>query len=340
MHPNRRCGFSLLEVMVAIAILGISTAVITQSLSAGTAMTQQVSLQTDINDRANSVLNQLALELRTASGASTQLKIPNASASTPTIAVYSYAVSTGITMTGTGATASWTTTYEPTLRSLTYDSVAGTLVKTWYDSAGNRNDVQLCEGIIPPTTVGLVPHPGFSITQVGTTLQMSLALQTQTRIGSVLVYTAQAQVLFMRSTLNASTGSSPVTNLADPVDTNGVLPGTTTAAPSLSFSNLVTLLGSGQQQVAIVIAPPVGQQVDPTAMDIQVLATPGTTYTPLIENVAVTTNPDNATLTQNTLISTDGTLTVTLTGTVSGPIQIKVTAASTSGVSVTDNKSY
>jgi prepilin-type N-terminal cleavage/methylation domain-containing protein len=74
-----RTGFSLLEVMVASAILVTLLSMAGNSLDMGVRLQDRIALQSDLNNKANTVLNKLALDLRNAKGGAT-LVVPTDSA--------------------------------------------------------------------------------------------------------------------------------------------------------------------------------------------------------------------------------------------------------------------
>ncbi|MBA3937929.1 MAG: prepilin-type N-terminal cleavage/methylation domain-containing protein [Planctomycetes bacterium] len=394
-HAIRR-GFTLLEVTVATGLLSMIMLVVAQSLDVGSRLSERVTRQTDLDNRANDVLNTIALELRTASAKQRvqivngnpvinfdALEVPRTDSTSQS--VYAYAVSNGIVAlaadagytdsNGNGAYdvgepfadtngngtydpgPTYNTGYESTSRTLTYDKNAGTLTKAWIASGGLLQSKVLCDHIkLPPFPVDGSgnPIPSFSITRVGTTLQMRLVMEDFTRVGDDLLYTAQSQVLFLRSTLNSNLGSCPISGIPDP---GGDISATLSAGPSINYGNLITLFRDPNdptqtyQQVILVVAAPIGLAVNRNSIQVVVKTDTSTqvqtiinSYT-LVEGAAVatpypSTSIPSGSLTQTTMVSSNGNYTIRLEGTVTGPIQVQVTAATTTGAQSLDSKSY
>ena len=59
-------GFTLIESIIATAILGAVMLMVTQSLDSGTKLNDRVSRTADLNGKANDAVNKLALQLRMA----------------------------------------------------------------------------------------------------------------------------------------------------------------------------------------------------------------------------------------------------------------------------------
>lgn len=390
-----RHGLTLLEVLIATTVFGILMMVVSQSLDAGSRFNERVTRQTDLDNRANDVLNQIALELRTASakqrvqvtGGVTQvnydaLEIPRSDTTAQT--VYAYAISNGIVALAADAGytdsngngvydpgepfvdsngngvydpgPTYNTKYETTSRTLVYDKNAGTLTRNWIDSSGTARSALLCEHIKPPPfplDASGRQIPSFSITRIGTTLQMYLAMQDTTRAGEDILYTAQAQVLFMRSTLNSNLGSCPITTL----DPGGDVSLNATNGPSINYGNLITLYRDPNnptltyQQIVLVVSAPVGQTVSQPSIAVVVKTDTSTQTTtvinpyPMVEGTPVTvayplTSIPSGSLTQTTMASSNGNYTIRLEGTVTGPILVQVTASTTSGGQSQTLKSY
>jgi prepilin-type N-terminal cleavage/methylation domain-containing protein len=215
----RHVGFTLIELMISITILSLVMMVVAMSLDSATKLTDRVSRQIDINNRANDVLNKLSLQLRMASAgsiAATSLELPGAyptgytprnSAKASSVKAYYFSVSTGL-----GGSPTWAEQYEPYKRMLVYDSS----VYPGYLYLITRNSAGIMES--PLLLTPEVEENGFSLTRVGNTLQMNITLRSMTRTQESIVYTAQAQTIFLRSTLNQSSGSSSVTFVDDPDD--------------------------------------------------------------------------------------------------------------------------
>ncbi|MBA2481832.1 MAG: prepilin-type N-terminal cleavage/methylation domain-containing protein [Planctomycetes bacterium] len=346
-----RSAFTLVEVMISSAILGTILFLTTQSIDTGSRLNERITLQTDLNNKANAVLNDLALELRTAesndptigSGTSS-LKIP-LSAGFPN--TYEYKPSNGIAIdAGSGI---WTTQYD-TKRQLVYDSAAGTLTKHVYNAGGAvAYSLPLCDQIANRDANGN-PMNGFTIEQVGTTLRMNLTLQTSFRagyVGEMIIHAADAQVIFMRSTLNNTPGASPIVRDAPGYAITGA--NTASPAPATNFGAKLSWLSTGQEQITLVISAPIGRVLNPAATVVTV----GTSVT----NAAGTTTSYSATATEGTTVSlttsgtpvtikrttrttTNGTQVITLTGDINYAITVTCATATTAGNTITESRSY
>ena len=141
-----RHAFTLLELIIAVTILGLVMVMVTTSLDSSTRFNDRFSRQTDINNRANDVLNKLAMQLRLAAAGSTpatSLELPGAYplGYTPAdpknagnVKAYYFAVSTGL-----GGAPTWAEQYEPFKRMIIHDysTTPGKLFLQKRDSAGN-----------------------------------------------------------------------------------------------------------------------------------------------------------------------------------------------------------
>jgi prepilin-type N-terminal cleavage/methylation domain-containing protein len=335
----RTQGFTLMELMISLALLGTVMVIVTMSLDTSMRFNDRFSRQTDINNRANDVLNKLAMQLRLAAGAS--LELPGAypvgfqakdSAKSTNVKAFYFAVSTGL-----GGAPTWAEQYEPFKRMIIYDySVTpGRLLLQTRDALGNPANLEpLSEE---------VAENGFSLTRVGNTLQMSLTLRSQTRVQEEIIYTALAQTLFLRSTLNESSGSSSVTYVDNPEDADGNIAGATTSAPSVMFGNLVTELSS-QQQLSMFFTAPIGKKIDPNTIVVTLGDSDNTVSAQVNESSTVTVG--TATVTRVTYPppaqwpSRNGTYSVTLTGNIPGTVTVTASAANAQGDKVEESKRY
>lgn len=331
-------GFTLIELMISISILSMIMVIVTMSLDSGTKLNDRVTRQTDINNRANGVLNQLAMQLRMASAGSTtatSLELPGAypigytpanTAKASNVSAYYFSLSTGL-----AGAPTWAEQYEPYKRIIIYDysvNPGRLLLVTRTSSGGMETPLLLTQE---------VEENGFSLTRIGNTLRMKLTLRSETRVGEEIIYTAQAQTLFLRSTLNASSGSSAVTFVDNPEDVGGVSASTTDLSPSIMFGNLVTELTTSppQQQVSIFVTAPIGQKVDPKSIVIYLGNADDTQSTKVEEGSTATIG--SATVTRATYPppaqwpSQNGTYSITLTGTIPSTVTLKASAATTEG---------
>jgi prepilin-type N-terminal cleavage/methylation domain-containing protein len=339
-----RSGFTLLEVMITTTILATVMFLTSQSIQNGTRLNERITLQTDLNNQANAVLNALALELRTVSDDTTLLKVePSPVSTSATQTVYQYYTSQGIqSYTLADGTTSWSTQYESAPgRILTYNKTAGTLTKTY-----GGTDLLLCDKIAPN---------GFLLEQVGPTLRINLTLRTVYRAGYIdemIIHAADAQVIFLRSTLNKTPGSHPTVTADDPtllyVGAN-----TSSPAPSISFGAKMTNLPGSTvtapiSQITIVIAPPIGKTLNSSATTVSIgtqvtVSATTTSYSvATVEGSAVsaTTSGPTVSITRATRPTTNGTQTITLTGRIDYPITISCTAKNTANDTITESKSY
>jgi hypothetical protein len=251
------------------------------------------------------------------------------------VTAYYYSISTGLS----GAP-SWSEQYEPFKRLIIYDASKdpGSLFLQTRTSTGAWEKPLLLSPDVAPN--------GFSLTRVGNTLQMQITLRSETRAQEEVIYTAQAQTLFLRSTLNASSGSSAVTFVDNPEDADGNVFGTTTTGPSIMFGNLVTELTTvpPQQQVSLFITAPIGQQVNPDTIKVIFGNADNSVYA--VVNEAQTVTVGAATVTRTThppadqWPSSNGTYSVTLTGSIPSTATISAGAVTMGGVATTEAKRY
>ena len=338
MRSFRLNGFTLIELMISITILSLVMMVVAMSLDSATKLTDRVTRQSDINNRANDVLNKLALQLRMAaagSSAATSLELPGAypigytpknSALASNVKAYYFSVSTGL-----GGSPTWVEQYEPYKRMIVHDYS----VYPGYLYLITRNSAGALES--PLLLTPEVEENGFTLTRVGNTLQMNITLRSMTRTQESIIYTAQAQTIFLRSTLNESSGSSAVTFVDNPEDVGGVISSTTDAAPTIMFGNLVTELTTSppQQQVSVFITAPIGQQVYPQTIQVY-LGNADNSVSQLIADGATVT-VGTATVTRTTFPpvaqwpSRNGTYSITLTGSIPSTVTIQAKAATMTG---------
>ncbi len=368
-----RTGFSLLEVIAASAIFVTIMTLVTESLDMGTRMNERIGMQSDLNNRANSVLNKIALELREAKGDST-LVLPTGAAALANVVTYKYTVpnifgtDAGI---GTAAT-NFATTYETDagkpVRQLIYNWSAGTLYRIT-PSIPAPGEL-LCDNIRNDVAPDNPTGRGFEIFQFGSTLQMNLRVQastsrkvTGTRTGEDLVYAAQAKSLFMRSSLASSSGSAPITFVEDPDATTRYYPSGYYSyqdwGATITFGDRITQLNlpAGQnQQITIFITPPVtASPVTITPSNIQVYTwldempnnwtTFGGYYSapPTPNDVpppVTTTFPGYYSLTREIRSLGNNTFAVTLTGNISCALVVYLGITMSNGVYASEVKVY
>jgi prepilin-type N-terminal cleavage/methylation domain-containing protein len=370
-----RAGFSLLEVVIVLLIVTILSALAAQALSAGTRLNDRITVQNDLTTQANRVLNEMALELRTVNAEPDFLKLPvpiggDVDCASDTV-VYKYKTSIGIApkkdvIEGVEHE-SFHTLYETGFHKLVYNQTTGTLTRKECDQYGAViASRQFCDKITPPSTS--LPEGGFLITKIGNTLSMRLQIQTVFRSGAdeeTIVQTSQAQVLFLRSTLNSYTGSCPYTDYAEGAPTGGTL---TTTGPQILFGNALNYAPNAPtalpgtfnatvSQIVIYIQPPVGRDLYTAAIAVNV----STDY-----ETGTTGNPPSAVFATNTqsvangsaisfsyslkpyytdLLRTDrsatsGCYVITLQGVIAQPINVTVSAATVGGATTTSSKLY
>jgi len=346
-QPHRRRAFTLIELLISMSLLSVVMVIVTMSLDTSMRFNDRFTRQTDINNRANDVLNKLAMQLRMAAAGATpatSLELPGAypvgfaaksSANADKVKAYYFAISTGL-----GGAPTWAEQYEPFKRMIIYDySVTpGRLLLQARDSVGILGPEQILSED--------VAENGFSLTRVGNTLQMSLTLRSQTRVNEEIIYTALAQTLFLRSTLNQSSGSSAVTYVDNPEDADGNIAGTTTSAPSVMFGNLVTELTTSppQQQVSLFFTAPIGKKIDPQSIVITLGNSDNTTSA--VVNDGATVSVGTATVTRSTYPpvaqwpSRNGTYSVTLTGAIPSTVTVTASVANAQGEMSAEAKRY
>ncbi len=331
-----RAAVSLVEVIIASAIFGTMMLMVSQSVDMGNRMRERIALQNDLTNRANDVLNKIALQLRDVKndgGAAATLKLPDTANSTATRIVYSYTLplTSDATRTGIGnVTTQFNTVYETDtglpVRQLIYDKTAGTLTRVT-PATGSGGEL-LCSDI---------PTDGFTLFQVGTTLQMTLKLQTATSrkitgmaTGEDIIYTAQAKTLFMRAALAQNTGSAPITEVPSPDNPDpyySYVGSWTEYGPSLAFGNLITELSNSKKQITIFISPPIAtnaQQMELKPEDIYVYCWVPETWDAFTWSGGdmVLDGGSNYYLERVSHSLGNGSYAITLEGTISGPIQV------------------
>lgn len=343
----RQQAFTLIELLISISLLSMVMVIVTMSLDTGNRFNDRFSRQTDINNRANDVLNKLAMQLRLAAAgatSATSLELPGAypvgftpqdPANAAKVTAYYFAISTGL-----GGAPTWAEEYEPFKRMIIHDSsvTPGRLLLQTRDDLGNLEPIQ--------TLSEEVAENGFSLTRVGNTLQMSLTLRSQTRVEEEIMYTALAQTLFLRSTLNESSGSSAVTYVDNPEDADGNIAGATTGAPSVMFGNLVTeeTTNPVRQQVSLFFTAPVGKKIDPKSIVVTLGNSDNTLSSVVDEGSTVTVG--SATVTRATYPPADqwpsrnGTYSVTLTGDIPSTVTVTASVANTDGEQNEEAKRY
>jgi type II secretory pathway component PulJ len=247
-----------MELMISISILSMVMLMVTQSLDMGTKLNDRVTRQTDMNNQANDVMHKLSLQLRQAQATSLTfpgtfpLQFTPAVAGSTNVIAYSFTVSEGLTSDFKGK-------YETYPRRIIYDGSTnpGRLI---LQLSNQTTGAWLQESVLAWD----VDQNGFSMTRIGNTLQMELSLRSQTRDQQEVIYTAQAQTIFLRSTVFESSGSGPVTYVDNQVDADGVVAGTTTSAPSIIFGNQVvdTSTTTTQKQISMFITAPIGHDCE------------------------------------------------------------------------------
>lgn len=367
MNPTRN-AFTLLETIVATAMLAAVMLVVTQSLDSGTQLNDRVSRQIDLNSRANDVINQLSLQLRLAAAGNPSAVpavpamhlpggypanyTPMESAGVSQVKAYYYKVSTGIAgstgapaVGGAPATNPWMPIYEPYERVLIYDYSRnpGKLILRRFASDGTLAQETLLSDQVAPN--------GFNIERAGNTVALSLTLRTLSRHGTEeILYTAKAQTIFLRSTLSQSSGASPVSYVDEPVDpdqTNDYLV-KTQKSPSLLFGNLVTLVDGGKRQISLLVAAPIGERLSPQSLRVEIGSDSGATHVVVAEGASqsISSSSGVVTVTRATQPppaqwpSPNGTYILTLTGTIPGVVNVRITAETESGKICTDYRNY
>lgn len=344
----RSTAFTLIELMISISLLGMVMVIVTMSLDTSSRFNDRFSRQTDINNRANDVLNKVAMQLRlasTGSTAATSLELPGPyplgfvpkdPSKSANVTAYYFSVSTGLG----DALNDWAEKYEPYKRMIIYDYsvVPGRILLQARDASGNPLPVQLLSED--------VAENGFSLTRIGNTLQMSLTLRSQTRVKEEIIYTALAQTLFLRSTLNKSSGPSSMSFFANKTSAEGNNESDTSSAPNVMFGNLVTVLSSGQKQMSVFITAPIGKKIDPKSIVVSCGASDDLSAGVEVDEGATVGVMSGMTVTRATYPppsqwpSRNGTYSVTLTGDVSPSVKVTVRVSNTDGQQADAFKKY
>lgn len=366
-----RAAFSLLEVVIVLAIVTVLSALAAQALGSGTGLNRRIQAENDLTATANRVLNELALELRAVNADPAELKLPVSAGGDPDCAsdttVYRYRVATGITsavdvIDGVNHS-SFHTLYETGYHKLVYNRSDASLTRKTCDRYGTViASMRLCDGIMPPCTG--YPHGGFVVDKIGNTLAMQLVLQTTVRgVGGgedQIVHVSQAQVLFLRSTLNTHTGSSPYTDYGEGAPTGASL---TTSGPQITFGHALnyaaalnaTSFASTESQVAIFIQPPVGRDLDSSSITVSVSTDYQTGVSGGVAQFATDTRtvangstisfsyggvPYYTNLVRSDRVAVSGCYTVVLQGVIAQPMQVTVTARTMGGDTTSTSMLY
>lgn len=362
MNPTRR-AFTLLEALISTGMFAAVMLMVTQSLDSGTQLNDRVSRTIDLNNRANDVINQLSLQLRLAAAGDPDpvKKLPcmhlpgdypaNFTPSDPggvtKVKAYYFTVSTGIAgSTGVAADSThaavlpWMPKYERYDRVLIYDysqDPGRLIMRRFNDSDGSLAQETLLSDQVAAN--------GFDLTRAGNVLSLSLTLRTVNRQREEIIYTAKAQTIFLRSTMSDSSGASPSTFTKEPVDTAGTANDTakTQVTPSLLFGNLITLVEGNKKQISLLITAPIGERLNPASMVLEI-ADGSLVYKKVEEGATVAVTSCSLTRSTQPAVaqwpSPSGTYILSLTGTIAGPINVRVTAETVSGKSCTDYRNY
>ncbi len=349
-----RRGFTLLELIVASAIFVTILSIVFQSLDMGERMRERITIQNDLNNRANDVLNKLSLELRNANARDTALELNAVNDTTQSIT--RYVVCTGIDTdpiaANTPATAPFASMYETAQRQLVYYKAAGELYRV---RPGFPFPGELLTNKLDPDISAAAGGDAFALSQAGSALQVTMRMRdftsrkrTNVKSGEDLVYAVQSRVLFLRSTLATASGAAPATNLS-----SASFPTATTTAPMISFSNLITrlsLVPPNNNQITVVVSPPIGQKVravDPVHIRAWKAEDNSGIYPPQDGGYTDTTpmafgsSTSGFGLTRSTTVSDSGCITITLTGWKTNcAIVVEATAYNASNVSATETKRY
>ena len=345
-----RNAFTLIEMLISLSLLSVVMIIVTQSLDTSMRFNDRFTRQTDINNRANDVLNKLSMQLRLASGGDAlnrtpSLELPGAyptgfipkdPAKRANVKAFHYAVSTGLG----NASNNWVEQWEPYKRKIIYDYSVnpGRLLLQTRSSTGALEAEQIL--------TEEVDENGFNLTRVGNTLQMSVTLRSQTRAQEEILYTALAQTLFLRSTLVPSSGTTSVTEVDNPLDAEGNDTTATDGAPSVMFGNWVTELSTNppQQQMSIFFTAPIGKKIDHNSL-VVTLGNSDNTISEIVGD-ASTVTVGTATVTRATYPpaaqwpSRNGIYSITLTGNIPGTVTVTASAANAQGERVEEFKRY
>lgn len=172
-----------------------------------------------------------------------------------------------------------------------------------------------------------------------------MTLRTTNRLREDIIYTAKAQTIFLRSTMSESSGASPTTFHDEPFDpnqTNDTLV-KTQSSPSLLFGNLVTVVGGSTKQISLLVAAPIGERLSAPGLLLEVADSSGV-YRTVGEGATQTVTSCSVTRStqppQAQWPSPNGTYILTLTGTINGPINVRITSVTLSGKTCTDFRNY
>ena len=321
--PLSRVGSSLLEMMIALAVLSTVTAVVTQSISMGVVMQEQVRTEADLVDQANVVVKKIAFQLRSADY--NWITITSG-----TVSTYQVTLCTGLSKDGPVFTQGFT---------LAYDTNAATLTATLTDlTTGKVLHQDVARGV-RKANAGAGIAAGFQIGQLGTDevvtgnqLQITLALEDTLHSGEVVTRSATS-IIFLRSTIYANVD---LTTTATALPT----PPVDTAAPIVSLGNDTNVIDQTSPSKNNLLIK--GSLSMPTG-------TSSTIYTPSFtltaDKPSSTANSSKAyyVITRGWVPAEKGSLQTNeflLTGWVQGSLQLTATVSATNSQSTTTVKSY
>lgn len=326
--PNRH-AVTLLELSVTVAILGTVMTMVSQSISLGSSMHESVSAESDLTNRADRLVKQLAYQLRSADY--NWITITNG-----TVSTYDFTLCTGLTVSGPVFNQGY---------SLAYDSAAGTLSATVTDKVtGQILQREVASGLRKPDAASGI-EPGFQLTQLGTALvvtgnqlQLSVALEDTLRDNQVITRSASS-VIFLRSTMyaNANLTSSPTQTSPSPTPSpTPTSPSNSTAAAPIILigSDTDNTTGAGNRNNLLIMSQvtmPSGTSDTVKYSTFTLTTDKQTTDTPQKTSYTVNKGWETHTIDEDKFL---------LSGWVKGSLTLTVTVQSTGGKTTTATKTF
>jgi len=223
MNRTPRRAFSIIETVVAVAVASILMMMVAQSVVSGQQTSDSVSLKADAVNRANDVVNNLALELRYA-----DTNLVSTTSVDGNRVTYSYRVATGLNAGGPVYT-------EPECnRFLVYDRAAGTVTK----QVGDEQPMMLATGIVKRADNGNLD--GFQIAYTSGTRRLEISALIEAFVNQDenrrVYWEARQATVFLRSSLNTESGVALNPSVAPPATTSAppaaTVPPASTPPPS------------------------------------------------------------------------------------------------------------
>jgi prepilin-type N-terminal cleavage/methylation domain-containing protein len=332
MTIHRRQAFTLLEVMISLAIFSLMMSLVTQSLVSGVKLQETVTGTTDLDDESNRVIQKIAGYLRTADY--NYIYVLDAGNGNVTC---TFALCTGIDRNGPVIN-------QKKLR-LLYNKAGKSLTATLYDTSASETNEGTWVSLEQVVATDLAGTDGLKIEQLGldTTyvrgnrLKISMTVNQTLRDGSVLAKTSSTTI-YLRSTMyfhdtllsSATDGSSNPLPIGQTTPTTPTTPSTTTNDVSTTQTVVDTSVAN---KAVIALGPDTDNSVNTTNSGSNLI---------VVINASLQANAQSGTSITNMTVTgyggTGNALTVTNIGTNSYKVTGYTIGAATISVTVTSKK--